>query len=1130
MRVLSKKDWSLFISKNNSFDGILFEELVGMLLNEQFSGHWQQTQPSWDGGKDFEKEHDDGVGYSWAECKIYGKTISIRTISNTLVMAVNEENVKEILIFSYSKLNDNALSHLGDFSAATEIKINVFDDERLEILILRSKGVLDKYFSGLQVTPYQITPFAISSFLSNTPHIERAMLNEQLGIQKSRKALFEINSTCLFEIFIVSNQNLILIIDFRELLKKKELLGLLNYKHLLIDKYGKFSITLSEGQVESLKLYFAPSKAGIFNFPQITASNSINNAISELGEMQYEVSRVHYPPLIGGRILSLLENDFRARISANHQTFCLTISGKSGVGKTRFLHECKRLLFRENYSVRHFDCHSASYRTHNTFIRALLAQVWRLPYPISNGFDDTSAMSAQNKKGNIYDQLHNILYHIDAEVDLSSKEQLEILCSLIVRGILRQRMGLIIDNVQHLEESSINLLQMVYRNLVNAPGQNVLLLSFNQEDLLFSDAALSFHMLIKENAAKRVDNELFYELEEFSESQIEQFLNSVLKNDDPEDDFTNHYPTLTQLVKDNILPRPLDLWQFILAARDEDVIFLDDGYFFIQDEIRFVELIKTIQKSTGAIFEYRLKKLSHEKVLIEILYLIANMGDVNSLILNQLNYSDDQIQKLVDTGILRNSAGDRIEFFHPSIEKYVVRRLNDGFLFESSVRDLVYETFLRSDFSPLFPITTFLLNPLPSEVEIIEVIKFLRNNEQGFPSERIRLASKKVREHLLYSSKIAPIEYIDMVNQICTMSAKDSNKTDWLKYMQEFKKQLSNFVPETKAQARHYFYITREICSASTSSFQAWETINELEKAIEEMRLKLNHLPFQVYSELRANFLNRQCVCYKNLKRIDDALRIGKEAKEMAIESESYGLACLCIVDLGYVYFSEATNKEKMLDFWDEAIEFYNQNKSKILEQIPVMEYVILLIEGCCYGLRGDYRKSLKCLDKLVNSCYEAGSLFYLLQGKLTKAIMISRELLEAKQNTIYNYKNVVDIARSVEDSAAAAQMIQFYRYSLHLQAIVWNLMGKFDKAAVCVTGLLRILSSQESKKPGTLSFSDEMIIWDAWDFQALETTTSDSKHVLNVFLSHDIPKGKRENSTRPYSVFSVDKVNLPLH
>jgi hypothetical protein len=132
--------------------------------NDIFEGTWEATSISWDGGKDFVDRLIFGQ-QTWAECKMYEKNLSIKAISNTLVMAINEENVRDIIIFSYSPLNPNAVYHLSSFSFSTKINIQVFDDFKLEELIINSKKTLVKYFGKREFnvqgidTPLKVTPF-----------------------------------------------------------------------------------------------------------------------------------------------------------------------------------------------------------------------------------------------------------------------------------------------------------------------------------------------------------------------------------------------------------------------------------------------------------------------------------------------------------------------------------------------------------------------------------------------------------------------------------------------------------------------------------------------------------------------------------------------------------------------------------------------------------------------------------------------------------------------------------------------------------------------------------------------------------------------------------------------------------
>ena len=111
---IRKLDWSLFTSDNQLGGGvnkgIALEDLVEQLIKAMFPNEkWRRTQKSYDEKRDFVYPQDETFpDQKWAECKNYNENLSINTIAPTLVMgAINQ--IQHIYIFSYSKLNDNAI-------------------------------------------------------------------------------------------------------------------------------------------------------------------------------------------------------------------------------------------------------------------------------------------------------------------------------------------------------------------------------------------------------------------------------------------------------------------------------------------------------------------------------------------------------------------------------------------------------------------------------------------------------------------------------------------------------------------------------------------------------------------------------------------------------------------------------------------------------------------------------------------------------------------------------------------------------------------------------------------------------------------------------------------------------------
>ena len=172
MDILTENLWEKFIDqRTQKFDGTKFEQLIGIILKRGFKGKWTQTKASWDDAHDFCEIRLWDNHKRWAECKMYHSSLGTHVFAKTLVLAVNKD-IDIIYIFSYSPLVKNAFVHLGDFAQKSGKKIQVFDDVKLEMLILKllSFNELKKTFPKL--SEYQIRlikPIDIySSFYKDT--------------------------------------------------------------------------------------------------------------------------------------------------------------------------------------------------------------------------------------------------------------------------------------------------------------------------------------------------------------------------------------------------------------------------------------------------------------------------------------------------------------------------------------------------------------------------------------------------------------------------------------------------------------------------------------------------------------------------------------------------------------------------------------------------------------------------------------------------------------------------------------------------------------------------------------------------------------------------------------------------
>jgi len=144
-----KKDNSSKLEHRQTNKGILFEDLVEKLLGAMFPMQpWRRTKESHDGKRDFVYPKNEFLpDQKWAECKNYTSHISLNVIAPTLIMGAIE-NILEILFFSYSALNDNAVEAILRYAESTGKTIHIFDGNLLEALICKYHYVqgISNYF------------------------------------------------------------------------------------------------------------------------------------------------------------------------------------------------------------------------------------------------------------------------------------------------------------------------------------------------------------------------------------------------------------------------------------------------------------------------------------------------------------------------------------------------------------------------------------------------------------------------------------------------------------------------------------------------------------------------------------------------------------------------------------------------------------------------------------------------------------------------------------------------------------------------------------------------------------------------------------------------------------------------
>jgi hypothetical protein len=1146
MRDLVSEYWSSFYeetsSGNKRFNGHKFEELVRILLADHFEGNWDSTSITWDGGRDFVDRSILGFE-SWAECKMYSKALTIQTISNTLVMAVLHQHINKILIFSYSSLNKNAIQHLGNFSLITDIDVQVFDDELLEGLIFRSQNCMKLFFPKVKsIHNDDSLKFDIFGHFTQDPQIDYLQIQYIANHIKRRYPKIAAKTPCLLEFFIKSSnvsKTINVTIDLSGLLKIKKELGILNIDSLHTNPNGLIKRTYQPGQIKSVKIYMAPIKIGRLTIPEIPFTVN-RNVIHNLPKIDLDITRINHPPIIGSNMLNALKR-FENRISCNNLGIISVVSGRTGVGKSRYIKEAHKILLKQNYVTIILDGNMRFCQTHSSFIKILLARIWRLPDPV---FINSKSKNAEwdkyplNKSSSPFDMVCQYIY--GDKLDTNPNEEYSDISQMITTGIKQHRSALMIDNIQALSSESIHMIEDIISKIQGSSSQTSIVLTFNEDDLIFSETAAMFHSKLQKQLTD-IDECFFYdELTDFTFEQSVLFIDSLLlvSNGFEMVPFSNRYPRITKLIQENVLPRPLDLFQVVKLAEDKGIVEPRKHLFWVNDPKSLISLIDGLGCKTEKIFENRLSELTKSKVNARIILILAHMGDVERFILSDNDEDKTSVDILISAGILSTTDGDsRIQFYHPSIEKYVVKCcLHRSDFFPDTVREMALFQFENSNYSRVFPLVYFALsyriNDNPSEKIIIPAIQLLSKFSNIAPKPSLRLIISTIHQYLLSKKNILPIEnYIGSIETICRFVSTSSEELG-INY-ELYRNSLAKYQPTTLQSGLALNWIIRQIASYAQINGKSEYGNDVLVFELNQLQFIFNKLQTDTISRIKADFLNRRCVCLKSFGRFAEAESVGKMAFRIAVNIQEHDIACLSLIDLGYIYYGYKKDNNQLLEFWSQAANYFETHKSTIIRKNPHMLYAGLLVSTIVKTLKNISSNSLSLLEEMIQQCRISGNSYYFAQGLLTKGVILLRNDWE-KHNYIKTStaKYVLRIANTVEDLAISTGLVKFQKTAIILAAKACEFLsindGVIDRYEVLLSNIGKPFD--EKSKKINLTIQEEYVICSAltfWKMNQIDKPFPTSPMFIQNNITEENLYSINNNSYA--STFSLPGINLPL-
>lgn len=669
MKKLEFELWKPYFwnNKMNKFDGVKFENLVAELLALEYppvrpGEIWQRTELSWDGKRDFYQFFtEDGKSLlRWAECKAYQKSITFNILAPTLIMSTLH-NTNEVIFFSYSPLNREAVRELQQFSTVNHKRIRIYDDERLEQLVFRYKDHASFHFSTFFPDVDCSLPEDTRSFpISYEADAYIYRQNASYRMEELKKLKLRVNE--LFELRIsLANRTL----DEQQITLEFDMMQNDIYRFLDAENRNLHvvkKITLQGGEAVAIPFPFKitgfAQRVFLPEFFFTCGGQSCSYALGSFGG-----SWLLETPYLGD-----MEQfkDFSEATMCRYETVC-AVFGPSGVGKTRHLREVQGLRLMVGRKCLWSDSVHADGNA-RVWLKQVLSRLYALPLIRVDAYEAGDFPNVETRI------VTDILY--DTNFRLGT-DQLEQISMVILKALKDQDTLLIVDNVQDFDHDVVYILNRMFNLISDAPGAH-LLLSFNTDLLYRQETAAALLRRLKQLAQNDQDHYRLCQIKGLREGDDELFIRSC---------FSNHFIThsdsalawrpILRQIADSAGRNPLYLEQLLLYLCENSILKAENGHLYVFDNYALPVYLDNLPASTQELLDRRwglLRKNSGlpRAKLEQVLRFLCFFGELPQRLIQELALDEDAIDLLIEAGFLRQDTG--LTFYHPLVEKYFQKK------------------------------------------------------------------------------------------------------------------------------------------------------------------------------------------------------------------------------------------------------------------------------------------------------------------------------------------------------------------------------------------------------------------------------------------------------------------------
>ncbi len=516
-------------------------------------------------------------------------------------------------------------------------------------------------------------------------------------------------------------------------------------------------------------------------------------------------------------------------------------------------------------------------------------------------------------------------------------------------------------------------------------------------------------------------------------------------------DFSDQFPRMCHLFLDSVEKRPLHMEQMLLhmvsigtLVRENECLYLRRPEQFHEqltgttldprgklplDEIyaRRIDFIKTRFRKHGEVF----------------LRALAFFREVDERHLLALGFPGRILSDFMSMGIARLGRDGKVTLFHQTLYRYITRRFPD---FTNAVYDKILTLCSEQGLYEQYLPQCFLLA--------------VRSGAP--PLDLVRLATERLADGDFYNDYFErfAVEYVDQLDR-CKENLPPER---WVRAISAAAETVRTRVGLQKAvvlydQAARGPLSNPQSCHNAGLEYLIYELryagsclgIRQDERALCILRAINDRLPSLRFSSQQerlrsqAQVLNRLCVAQRSMSLCMDAIATGNECLEMARKCNAPEIEMQAHIDLGYIYYGNAKDRDSLLGEW--------RNAQRIFVPTVLPDDIVITNEGVpgyhrahVLTLEQKFDEARDLIDNEINKCSRRFDLFH--ESKL-RLLAIVIEL--ARPDSVAAPECLFHMVGDLVDFCSRYSTFQTYWMAFYAEAKIHFRQGEVDKGLIAL-------------------------------------------------------------------------------